>query len=102
VPEQNRFGVGFVKRKGVPTREFHGDKFAYNAKADTFVCPAGKKLVFSYLDQAHQKNMRVYRTNACFSCEHFMTRCTTNRQGRTLWRWEHAEVLDEMRVRDFA
>jgi Transposase DDE domain len=28
-----------------------------------------------------------------------MTRCTTNKHGRTLWRWEHAEVLDEMRVR---
>jgi hypothetical protein len=99
VPEQNRYGVGFVKRKGVPTREFHVDKFAYNVKTDTFVCPAGNTLVFSYLDHAHQKNIRVYRTNACFSCEHFMTRCTTNKHGRTLWRWEHAEVLDEMRVR---
>jgi hypothetical protein len=99
VPEQNRYGVGFVKRKGVPTREFHVDKFAYNVKTDTFVCPAGNTLVFSYLDHVHQKNIRVYRTNACFSCEHFMTRCTTNKHGRTLWRWEHAEVLDEMRVR---
>jgi transposase len=99
VPEQNRYGVGFVKRKGVPRREFHVDKFAYNAKTDTFVCPAGNVLVFSYLDHAHQKNIRVYRSNACFSCEHFMTRCTTNKHGRTLWRWEYAEVLDEMRER---
>ncbi len=99
VPEQNRYGVGFVKRKGVPTREFHVDKFVYDMGTDTFVCPAGNKLVFSYLDRAHQKNIRVYRTDECFSCEHFMTRCTTNKHGRTLWRWEHAEVLDELRER---
>ncbi len=99
VPEQNRYGVGFVKRKGVPTREFHVDKFVYDVGTDTFVCPGGNELVFSYLDHAHQKNIRVYRTDACFSCEFFMVKCTLNRHGRTLWRWEHAEVLDEMRAR---
>ena len=99
VPEQNRYGVGFVKRKGVPTREYHVDKFIYDMGTDTFVCPAGNKLVFSYLDHAHQKNIRVYRTVACFSCEFFMTKCTLNKHGRTLWRWEHAEVLDELKER---
>jgi len=99
VPEQNRYGVGFVKRKGVPTREYYVDKFVYDLGTDTFVCPAGNKLVFSYLDRAHQKNIRVYRTDACFSCEFFMVKCTLNRHGRTLWRWEHAEVLDELRER---
>jgi transposase len=99
VPEQNRYGVGFVKRKGVPTRDFHVDKFAFNVDRDTFVCPAGNTLVFSYLDHAHQKNIRVYRTDRCFSCEFFMTKCTLNKHGRTLWRWEHAEVLEEMRAR---
>jgi transposase len=99
VPEQNRYGVGFVKKKGVPAREFHVDKFVYDMGTDTFVCPAGNKLVFSYLDHAHQKNIRVYRTDACFCCEFFMTKCTLNKHGRMLWRWEHAEVLDEMRER---
>jgi transposase len=99
VPEQNRYGVGFVKRKGVPTREYHVDKFVYDIGTDTFVCPAGNKLVFSYLDHAHQKNIRVYRTDACFSCEFFLTKCTLNKYGRTLWRWEHAEVLDALRER---
>jgi transposase len=99
VPEQSRYGVGFVKKKGVPTREYHVDKFVYDVGTDTFVCPAGNKLVFSYLDRAHQKNIRVYRTDACFSCKFFMTKCTLNKHGRTLWRWEHAEVLDELRER---
>ena len=67
VPEQNRYGVGFVKRKGVPTREYPVDKFVYDVETDAFVCPAGNKLTFHYLDHAHQKNIRVYRTDACFS-----------------------------------
>lgn len=37
VPEQNRYGVGFVKRKGVPTREFHVYKFYYDLENDTFL-----------------------------------------------------------------
>ena len=28
-----------------------------------------------------------------------MVKCTLNKHGRTLWRWEHAEVLDELRAR---
>jgi len=99
VPEQNRYGVGFVKKKGVPAREFHSDKFVYDGRTDSFVCPAGKRLVFSYLDHAHQKNIRVYCSDACFSCEFFMTKCTMNKRGRTLWRWENAEVVDDMRKR---
>jgi hypothetical protein len=73
--------------------------FAYNVDRDTFVCPAGNTLVFSYLDHAHQKSIRVYRTDRCFSCEFFMTKCTLNKDDRTLWRWEHAEALDAMRAR---
>jgi transposase len=99
VPEQNRYGVGFVKRTGIPSRDFHVDKFVYDRVADTFLCPAGKMLELSYLDHAHEKNIGVYRTNACFACEFFLKKCTRNKHGRTLWRWEHAEVLDEMRER---
>ena len=99
VPEQNRHGAGYVKKTGVPTREFASDKFVYDKSTDTFLCPAGKRLEFSYLDHAHTKKMRVYRSNACFSCEFFLTKCTRYKRGRTLWRWEHADVIEEMRER---
>ncbi len=99
VPEQNRYGVGFVKKKGIPTREFHSDRFTYDLGTDVFVCPAGEALRFRYVDRAHQKNIRVYGTKACLSCEFFMTKCTTNKRGRTLWRWEQVQVIDEMRRR---
>jgi hypothetical protein len=28
-----------------------------------------------------------------------MSKCTLNKHGRTLWRWENAEVLDAIRAR---
>jgi hypothetical protein len=99
VPEQSRCGVGFVKKKGVPAREFHSDKFVYDEGTDTFVCPAGNRFVFSYLDHAHDEKIRVYSTDACFLCECFMTKCTMNKRGRTLWRWEHVEVVEVMKLR---
>ena len=99
VPEQNRWGAGWVKKTGIPTREFSSDKFVYDKGTDTFLCPAGKRLEFSYLDHAHEKRMRVYRTDACFSCDFFLTKCTRYKRGRTVWRWEHAEVVEEMKKR---
>jgi hypothetical protein len=99
VPEQKRHGAGWVKKTGIPTREFSSDKFVYDRGTDTFLCPAGNRLEFSYLDHAHGKKMRVYRTGACFSCEFFLTKCTRYKRGRTVWRWEHAEVVEAMRER---
>ena len=99
VPEQSRYGVGWVKKTGIPTREFASDNFVYHKGSDTFVCPAGKRLGFSYLDHAHRKRMRVYRTDACFSRGFFLKKCTRYRRGRTVWRWEHAEVVEEMKLR---
>ncbi len=99
VPEQSRHGAGWVKKTGIPTREFSSDKFVYDKGTDTFLCPAGNRLEFSYLDHAHEKKMRVYRTDACFSCGFFLTKCTRYKRGRTVWRWEHAEAVEAMRER---
>jgi transposase len=99
VPEQNRWGAGWVKKTGIPTRKFSSDRFVYDKGTDTFLCPAGKRLEFAYLDHAHEKKMRVYRTDACFSCEFFLTKCTRYKRGRTVWRWEHAEVVEDMKLR---
>ncbi len=99
VPEQSRYGAGWVKKTGIPTREFSSNKFVYDKGTDTFVCPAGQRLGFAYLDHAHEKRMRVYRTDACFSCGFFLTKCTRYKRGRMVWRWEHAEVVEEMKLR---
>jgi hypothetical protein len=28
-----------------------------------------------------------------------LTKCTLDKRGRTVWRWEHADVVDEMKER---
>jgi transposase len=99
VPEQSRYGAGWVKKTGMPTRDFSSDKFVYDRGTDTFLCPADNRLEFGYLDHAHEKKMRVYRTDACFSCGFFLTKCTRYKGGRTVWRWEHAEAVEAMRER---
>ena len=50
VPEQNRYGVGLVKRTDIPSRDFHSDKFVYERKTDMFLCPAGQTLKLNYLN----------------------------------------------------
>jgi len=99
VPEQRRYGVFQVKKRGVPTREFANDKFVYAKATDTFVCPAGKKLEFSHFDDSRGRGLKGYGSNACFDCEFFFTKCTRDKRGRIVWRWEHAEVVDEMKER---
>jgi transposase len=91
---------GMAKRIGIPSPEFHKERFVYDKAIDSYICPAGQRLEFSYWNKGVRgKTVGVYRTNACFSCSFFMTKCTRNRDGRTLWRWEHEEVLEEMRSR---
>jgi hypothetical protein len=43
--------------------------------------------------------MKIYTTNACFSCPHHMTRCTSSPQGRKIQRTEHESMLEAMRTR---
>jgi transposase len=87
---------------GVPTMEFCVDKFTYDGAVDVYICPAGQKLEFcSITTRDGKKKIRVYKckTHACFSCSYFMTKCTTNKLGRTIWRWEHEDIIEDMERR---
>ncbi len=69
VPEQRRYGVFQVKKRGIPTREFANDKFVYDKATDTFVCPAGNKLEFSYVDSSRErKTERLQVEVECMLC----------------------------------
>lgn len=85
----------------VPTAEFSADRFVYDKGADVYVCPAGQRLEFYYSAVMGGKKMRIYKskTGACFSCRFFMTKCTKFKDGRWVHRWEHEEVMDELRER---
>jgi transposase len=88
-----------VSRKiNVPEPPFYGDKFVYDRERDVYICPAGHEMSFRNWGKHHGKMMKRYKTDRCRHCE-FKTRCTRNKNGRTIYRWEHEEILEEMRER---
>jgi len=99
VPELPSSPRGVAKKFGVPVPEFYKEKFIYDKATDSYVCPARQRLEFLFLNVLDGKTYRVYKTGACPSCSFFMTKCTRNREGRMIWRWEHEEVLEGQRVR---
>ena len=101
VPEPSRGEANAARRRGIPTIEFYEDKFIYDKKSNTYTCPAGKILSFCYWKKnQHNKRYALYRTEgACFTCPFYMTKCTQGEEGRIMKRWEHEDVLDEMRTR---
>ena len=42
--------------------------------------------------------MKEYRSDSCSSCE-YRSKCTRNRNRESYFRWEHEEILDDMRQR---
>ena len=100
-PEKAR---GSGERVGI-TPEFYKDQFRYDPSTDTLVCPAGHRMhpgsTLQYLKNRKTEPtvLKIYRTNACFSCPHHMTRCTLNPQGRSIQRAAHESVLEAMSER---
>jgi transposase len=94
-----------VKRSGsggsIVSPEFRADKFRYEKAADVYVCPADQRLFFQCRTSQDGMDKRVYKCSkdVCRSCQFFMTKCTSNKYGRTIWRWVHEEVVDDMRKR---
>jgi len=97
VPEQKEGGR--YKHTGVPEPAFHNYRFVYSAEHDTYTCPAGHEMRFWKADSdATGRVLRVYRTDACTGCP-FRSKCTNNRLGRMIRRWEHEQIMEEMRER---
>jgi len=86
------------KKRGVPKPEFYKDKFTYDAGRDIYICPMGNELTFKSEIKYHGKVMKLYKSEECFSCPS-RHKCTRNRSGKIIYRWEHEEVLEEMRER---
>ena len=88
------------KNKNVPEPPFYEDKFAYDKMSDTYICPAGETLVFSsWVRNKNHSGMvyKLYKTKACSYCS-FRSRCTGNKLGRFIYRWENEEILEELRT----
>lgn len=71
---------------------FTKEDFRYDGERDCYHCPAGATLTNR---SAPGRRNHSYRTPACGGCA-LRARCTRNKQGRSLVRWKHEGVLDEM------
>jgi transposase len=86
------------KEGNVPEPKFYENQFKYDAGKDVYTCPGGRELTYSGESTKNNKNMREYKSNSCNTCE-FKSKCTSNKNGRVIFRWEHEKVLEDMRER---
>jgi transposase len=87
------------QRKGqnIPTDPFHKENFIYNEGYDTYTCPAGNTLSYSYNQKRKDKEpLRIYRSSDCAGCP-FQGNCTKNKNGRTISRHPQEKRLKQMR-----
>jgi len=88
-----------TKNVGVPEPEFGSDRFVYDAVKDAYFCPAGKELGFWKCSfKGKPESGRRYRTGACVGCS-LRSRCTRNKLGRIMVRWDYQDAVDGLRAR---
>jgi hypothetical protein len=76
---------------------FGKQDFRYVAAEDVYVCPAGKRLAYSFTTEDKGLVLRRYSTKACQSCG-IKNSCTTGKERR-ITRWEHEHVLEAVQRR---
>jgi uncharacterized protein YutD len=91
-------GPNVSKRINVPEPPFYKREFRYDKEKDVYICPAGFELTLRNMAEIHGKLMKLYKTNRCANCP-FKDKCTRNPRGRIIYRWEHEEILEEMKKR---
>jgi transposase len=97
VPQAER--TGRLKKQG----RFTHEDFGYDAVADAYRCPAGSLLTPSQgrkINTGGRIEIRyVSRKATCDACP-LRARCVTDKTPRrTVYRWEHEEVLERHRAR---
>ncbi len=98
VPDQKR---KVAQKNGVPGDGFLREKFHYDRVRDVYICPAGRDLKFWYIKESRGRKFRAYRCDGVGDCP-FASECTTCKDGRSIQRWEHEEMLENHRARTAA
>lgn len=77
---------------------FSKDKFFYNKKNDSYICPEGKKLTFSNYDKSKENYIyRIEKRNICKRCKNY-GKCTTSKRGRRINRRRDEEIQQEIKA----
>ena len=76
--------------------EYRKEKFMYYADKDIYICPVGQELYFFENTSKNGLKYKRYKCCNCNSCPK-KNQCTTSATGRTIQRWEHEDMLEEVR-----
>ena len=97
--KMKKFKIKAVVSKQKPSnpknqpKQFNTDKFTYDEKTDTYLCPEGKTLHPHNTESAKRRGF--YNKKACGSCP-YASVCTSGENGyRTITRGEYAKIYDD-------
>lgn len=74
------------------------DRFKYIKEKDAYICPGNHELKYKKTRDKKGKVVRTYATKACKECP-LRDQCTNSKSGREIDRWEHEELLEDMKIR---
>ncbi len=81
--------------------EFRKERFQYDAERDCYICPGEKELHFYENTSKNGAKYRKYKCSECTTCK-YKANCTKSNSGRTLQRWEHEDVLEQVKENTLA
>lgn len=74
------------------------EDFKYDLSKDIYICPGDKELRKSSEFKRDGKLLKMYTSKDCRRCK-LMKKCTKDKTGRTIYRWEHESILEKVRER---
>jgi transposase len=86
-----------------PDQAFDVENFMYDKQRDLYICPANQTLTTNgnWYNKSRGKSVnkiKQYKSVECKTCPYF-SRCTVNKSGRMLERSEHAELIENNKLR---
>jgi transposase len=73
-------------------------QFKYDTVSDVYVCPAGTRLNYRFTTWEQDREIKYYRASTCNHCP-LKTRCTRNKDNRTITREANEHLMEAMAQR---
>lgn len=73
-------------------------QFKYDTVSDVYVCPAGAELTYRFTTWEQDREIKYYRASTCNHCP-LKTRCTRNKDNRTITREANEHLMEAMAQR---
>ncbi len=74
------------------------ESFQYDPRENCYICPAGQKLTYRFATNEKGRAIYYYRARSCKSCP-LKSKCTRNKENRTITRLAAEEVQEKMAER---